>query len=165
MMKIFETSSSSSDKNFITRPYSPFWINEKQRQFKILVNLNPNGKMSKFIENLQINDIVKFRGPIGSYEHNSKICQQLLIFTHGVAIAPIIRIIDEILENENDITRIQLYACFADLEHILFREKLNEYKSYWNFNVTFYLPHEKCIECGNQNKVNSEEICIHLKKN
>ncbi|CAD7087449.1 unnamed protein product [Hermetia illucens] len=125
--------------SYVTRPYSPFWSDVEQLEFKILVNIAPNGFMSKYIQQLSVGDEVFFRGPVGSFRHNPKSYGNVLLFCHGVAIAPILAIIKDILNDDEDVTRIKLFACFENLEKILFRDELHELNGYWNFRSRIYL--------------------------
>ncbi|XP_055909072.1 NADH-cytochrome b5 reductase-like [Eupeodes corollae] len=133
----------------VLRPYSPFWTDMTEFQFKILVNLKPNGQMTKYIEKLKLNDEVEFRGPIGVfvYEPSLNADSSLVIFCQGVAIAPTIPILERILHNEDDNCRIYHFSCFQNIDSIIFREKLIEFNRYWNFSSETYLSHQKCSEC------------------
>ncbi|KAI8121109.1 hypothetical protein FF38_01999 [Lucilia cuprina] len=139
------------ERKFLLRPYSPYWWDCLEMEFKILVNLKPQGPMSKYIEKLEINDEVEFKGPIGSFEHAIDVKGEkcLLIISQGVAIAPVIAIIEEILNNEEDLCRIIHIACFQDLKHVYFRDKLYDFNKYWNYQVQIYLSRELCdnTEC------------------
>ncbi|XP_055370773.1 NADH-cytochrome b5 reductase-like [Condylostylus longicornis] len=153
-----------------SRPYTPFWVDEKNLQFEILINLRPNGAMSKYIKQLRLGDLVLFKGPIGKFHHEINKYEYLLLFTNGVAVASVIPIIEQILNNEDDMTRIIFFGCFTDLENFYFRENFFNYKQYWNFIGTSYLAKENCgYDCKTQDEIknescNKKECCIHLKQ-
>ncbi|XP_036318584.1 NADH-cytochrome b5 reductase-like [Rhagoletis pomonella] len=128
------------------RPYSPFWVDALALEFKILVNLSPNGYMSRYISGLQPGDLVEFRGPIGAYERTTRNCEDSCVFviTQGVAIAPTLRIVKRILDNEEDFSRVIQLACYRDLKHSYFRDKLKEFNKYWNYSSRIYLAHQRC---------------------
>lgn len=138
-------------RQYLLRPYSPYWWDVMEMEFKILVNLKIKGPMSIFLGELQIGDEVEFRGPIGQFEHviDSEGDNMLLIITQGVAVAPVIPIIESVLHNDDDLTRIIHLACFENVEHIYFRNKLYDFQKYWNYKVHIYLAHELCAgkEC------------------
>lgn len=133
-------------RKYLLRPYSPYWWDVMEMEFKILVNLKLKGPMSNFLRELQIGDEVEFRGPIGQFEHviDSKGDNMLLIITQGVAVAPVIPIIESILHNDDDLTRIIHLTCFENVEHIYFRNRLYDFQKYWNYKVHIYLAHELC---------------------
>lgn len=93
-----------TERKYILRPYSPYWWDGFEMEFKILVNIIPKGAMSEYINKLEINDEVEFRGPIGTFEYQTDLKGEkcLLIISQGVAIAPVIPIIEDILNNEED---------------------------------------------------------------
>ncbi|XP_067640693.1 NADH-cytochrome b5 reductase 1 [Eurosta solidaginis] len=128
------------------RPYSPYWVDALGLEFKILVNLEPNGHMSRYMKSLQVGESVEFRGSIGVYELSKSYDKERHIFliTQGVAIAPTIRIVQHILENEEDVSRVFQLACYKDLEHAFFRDELIEFNKYWNFKSRIYLAHQRC---------------------
>ncbi|XP_037931568.1 NADH-cytochrome b5 reductase-like [Teleopsis dalmanni] len=139
------------------RPYSPFWVDTSKFEFKILVNLKPQGLMSNYIENLSIGDKVEFRGPIGSFVHKTPSCDKCIyIITQGVAIAPTIPIVEQILHNEDDLTRVYHLNCFTDINHIYFRKNLNDFNKYWNYEGHIYLAHQVC---SNEKCQNSGSCC------
>lgn len=128
------------------RPYSPFWVDTLAMEFKILVNLAPDGLMSRFIKSLKFGDCVEFRGPIGAYEYvsNSKTERNVYVITQGVAIAATIRIIKDILDNEEDFSYVFHLACYKDIEHAFFRDALRDFNKYWNYKSRIYLAHQRC---------------------
>ncbi|TMW49814.1 hypothetical protein DOY81_005091 [Sarcophaga bullata] len=154
-------------QKYLLRPYSPYWWDDMAMEFKILVHLIPNGPMSNYIDQLQINDEVEFRGPIGTFKHHSDINGEkcLLILSQGVAVAPVIAIIQDILNNENDMTRIVHIACYTDLNHLYFRDKLYNFTKYWNYKNYIFLSRQMCCntECSENTKC--LEMCPNFKTN
>ncbi|XP_054728863.1 NADH-cytochrome b5 reductase-like [Anastrepha obliqua] len=128
------------------RPYSPFWVDVLAMEFKILVNLAPNGPMSRFISSLQVGDSVEFRGPIGAPETitSRDTERHIFVITQGVAIAPTLRIVKEILENDEDFSKVVQLVCYRDLQHAFFRDTLREFNKYWNYTNRIYLAHQRC---------------------
>jgi len=103
---------------------------------------------------------------MNKYEH-------LLIFTNGIAVVSVIRIIEQILNNEDDMTRIHYFGCFLNFDNFYFRKNFLEYKQFWNFNGRIYIAREKCQidNCGmsndskdENNKSNSVKSCEHFKQ-
>lgn len=124
----------------LIRPYSPFSVTKANFEFEILVNDSPNGDMTKYIAGLETGQSVEFRGPVGRYQH--KVNTNVLIFTHGIAISSLYRIVTSILENQDDDSRVFFVACFQDLENILFREEIHSWNKFWNFDGSIYLSKE-----------------------
>uniref|UniRef100_A0A1I8PH31 FAD-binding FR-type domain-containing protein n=1 Tax=Stomoxys calcitrans TaxID=35570 RepID=A0A1I8PH31_STOCA len=133
-------------RKYLLRPYSPYWWDMQQLEFKILVNFKFNGPMTNFLRHIQVGDEAEFRGPIGQFEYraDAKGNQILFIITQGVAVAPVRPIIENILDSEEDLTRIVHLACYEDIQHIYFRKELYDFKKFWNYKCDIYLAHELC---------------------
>ena len=57
----------------------------------------------------------------------------------GTGVAPMIQLIKEVLDNEEDETLLQLvYAC-RTYDDLLMKDFLEEMKAYWNFTVLYAL--------------------------
>lgn len=153
------------ERKYLLRPYSPFWWDGIEMEFKIIINLIPNGPMSEYIKRLRINDEVEFRGPIGTFKHqiNTTGDNCLLIISQGIAIASVLPIVREIINNEDDLTRVKHIACFKDLRHIYFRDNLSNFNQFWNYKAHVFLAKEVCnsIECTKNS--NCLETCHNFK--
>lgn len=171
MMRIqqSEPGDDNEKSTYLFRPYSPFWWSSVDLEFKILVNLAQRGPMTRFLYNLDNFNSVEFRGPIGNYEQeiDTQGTKRLMLITQGVAIAPAIPIIKEILTNEDDLTRITHLACFPHLEAIYFRQDLMEFSKYWNYKIHTFLsrqlcPNAQCVAIGHCSE-KCVEFTRHLK--
>ncbi|KAH8303964.1 hypothetical protein KR044_006981, partial [Drosophila immigrans] len=133
----------------LLRPYSPYWSDFAAKEFKILVKLQPHGPMSRHLANLQPMQVLQFRGPLGgNYAHDASGEKCILIISQGVAIAPTLPLIEQVLDNEDDMNRIRHLICAKDLEHVYFRERLREFAKYWNYHSCLFLAHQACNCCG-----------------
>ncbi|KAI9581914.1 uncharacterized protein LOC119637382 isoform X1 [Glossina fuscipes] len=148
------------------RPYSPYWWNSVKMEFKILVSVRPQGYMTQYIERLQERDEVEFRGFSGLYEHGcdfeGKTYQ--MIISQGIAIAPTLAIIEEILNNEEDMTRIVHVACFQHVRHIYFRNKLKDLNHYWNYKCFIYLSKQLCESTDCKQMGHCLDRCLNFRK-
>ncbi|XP_034481915.1 NADH-cytochrome b5 reductase-like [Drosophila innubila] len=144
----------------LLRPYSPYWTDFAGKEFKILVKLQPDGAMSGFLSALQPLQVLQFRGPIGNYVHDTSSAKCIVIIAQGVAIAPTMPLVSQVLDNEDDINRIRHLICAQDLQHVYFRERLLEFAQYWNYHSCLYLTHQECT-CSSNGR---EHPCEHLRK-
>lgn len=144
----------------LLRPYSPYWTDFVAKEFKILVKLQPGGPMSDYLAALEPSQVLNFRGPIGNYVHNSSSPKSIYIIAQGVAIAPTLPIVAQVLANEDDMSCIRHLICVNDLQHVYFRDRLLEFAQYWNYRSCLYLAHQKCGCVA----ANCDELCVHLKK-
>lgn len=145
----------------LLRPYSPYWTDFASKEFKILVKLQPDGPMSGFLATLQPLQVLRFRGPIGNYVHDASNNKCIVIIAQGVAIAPTLPIVAQVLDNEDDMNRIRHLICAQDLQHVYFRDRLLEFAQYWNYHSCLYLTHEQCTCCSTDS---TDQSCDHLRK-
>lgn len=147
----------------ILRPYSPYWTDFARKEFKILVKLWPDGAMSGYLAVLRPEQLLEFRGPIGNYSHDANSTKSIVIIAQGVAIAPTIALVEQVLDNEDDMNRIRHLICAQDLQHVYFRQRLLEFAQYWNYRSCLYLAHHKC-SCCEGNRSSSAERCEQLRQ-
>ena len=57
----------------------------------------------------------------------------------GTGIAPFYRIIQSILSNEEDDTRIKLVLCNKSVKHMMLKTDLTSWSSFWNFRAIHFL--------------------------
>ncbi|KPI98017.1 NADH-cytochrome b5 reductase-like [Papilio xuthus] len=130
-----------SDNTVCTRAYTPIKLKESKDNFdfSIIVKLYNSGLVSKYLYNLQKGDETLWRGPYGSYEIITNKYKRLIMLAQGTGIAPFISIIDSILSDEEDMTRMFLVYCCSSIDVILFRNELYNFKSFWNFTYKVFL--------------------------
>ncbi|KAK5973066.1 Oxidoreductase NAD-binding domain protein, partial [Trichostrongylus colubriformis] len=64
----------------------------------------------------------------------------LLLVAGGVGIAPFVRLLNELLENDNDETRVRLLYCVRKGSDILFKELLAQWAQHWNVKIVIFGP-------------------------
>ncbi|XP_017050619.1 NADH-cytochrome b5 reductase-like [Drosophila ficusphila] len=148
----------------LLRPYSPYWSDFLAKEFRILVKLQKEGPMSQHLAAVQPNDLLEFRGPIGQYVHDPQNGKCIYIVAQGVAIAPTLPLVRQVLDDEEDMSRLWHLVCAPDLQHVYFREELLEFAQFWNYKGCLYLPHQKCdsADCKKAKKCNTE--CLHFRR-
>ncbi|XP_017110866.1 NADH-cytochrome b5 reductase-like [Drosophila elegans] len=148
----------------LLRPYSPYWSDFQAKEFRILVKLQADGPMSRLLAAVQPNDLLEFRGPIGQYAHDASTAKCIYIVAQGVAIAPTLPLVRQVLENEEDMSRVWHLVCARDLQHVYFREELLEFAQYWNYRSCLYLPHQQCASAACQEAGHCVPECLHLRR-
>lgn len=128
---------------YFSRKYTPYWVDDSKMSFKIILKLEPGGRMSKYFQTLLIGSETLWKGPFESFEYSSNTSSTLLIFTQGICLTSSYMMIESILKTEEDETKIILVSCFQNVETILFRDEIHNFNSYWNFQSTTYLS-ESC---------------------
>lgn len=134
----------SADNVSCTRAYTPIKLQEqgehaKECDFFIAVKRYTNGLVSNYLFNLTIGQETLWRGPYGSYNMQPDKFNRIIMIAQGTGVAPFMSIIQSILSNEEENTRMVLCYCCKDITEILFRYELYEFNSYWNFRYKIYL--------------------------
>jgi len=148
----------------LLRPYSPYWSDFLAKEFRILVKLQRGGPMSRHLAVVRPNDLLEFRGPIGQYLHDPREAKCIYILAQGVAIAPTLPLVRQVLENEEDMSRLWHLVCARDLQHVYFREELLEFAHFWNYRSCLYLPHQQCESAACQEAGHCDQECPNLRR-
>lgn len=124
-----------------TKAYTPIKQKDcsKDHDFAIILKVYYDGLVSNYLNNLQEGDITLWRGPYGAFEITPNKFNRLIMIAQGTGIATFISIIKNILDNEDDITKIFLYYCTQSEKTILFRSELYAFKQYWNFRYKIFI--------------------------
>lgn len=139
--------------NFISRPYTPIHVDKKNGKFEILVKFEPMGLMSNYFGNISLGDTVEVKGPYGDFRWTPNSIRNLICVSQGVAISPMYAIVQSILNNEDDETRIDFLSCFRGIDDILLRDEIYDFQQYWNFESLIYLSNETACSCDTNAKI------------
>lgn len=68
---------------YFSRKYTPFEVNEQLRTFKIIVKLEPFGKMSRFFTTLRVGSVCEFKGPFEAFSYRHEAVENYIVVTQG----------------------------------------------------------------------------------
>lgn len=123
-----------------TRAYTPLkQKNNTGTDFSIIIKRYKNGLVSNYLYNLKPGQDVLWRGPYGAYEVIPNKFSRIFMIAQGTGIVPFMSIIESILENEDDMTKLILCYCCRNVDSILLRTELYSMKCYWNFTYSVFL--------------------------
>ncbi|KAG7477773.1 hypothetical protein MATL_G00073230 [Megalops atlanticus] len=139
------------DGNLVVRPYTPVSSDDDKGFVDLVVkiyfkNVNPKfpdgGKMSQYLESLNLGDVVDFRGPGGLLEYKGqgrfavqpdkkspgeiKTASSLGLIAGGTGITPMLQLVRAILKDPNDKTNCSLLFANQTEKDILLRDELEE---------------------------------------
>lgn len=143
--------SATINNQLVIRPYTPVTSDDEKGYFDLVIkvyfkNVHPKfpdgGKMSQYLDSLEIGDTIDIRGPAGKVvylgkgkvsirESNRKPeyireAKQLGLIAGGTGITPMLQIIRAILKDEADQTQVSLLFANQSEDDILVREYLEE---------------------------------------
>ena len=147
---VIDGHSTNLSGGYVTRQYTILSSPMCQGYFDIMIKLYQNGIASQVISKWNVGDLIEFRGPFG--EFSNKFMKPLekkqihlldydnvILLAAGTGIAPMIQVINYILDDEEIETRLHLlYSCKKSSE-ILLKDQIKSYAAFWNFKVTFFL--------------------------
>ncbi|XP_067940453.1 NADH-cytochrome b5 reductase-like [Watersipora subatra] len=128
----------------VTRQYTPIAVpRAEDHTFKVMIKMYDHGTMTSHIKRKwKLGDEMDWRGPHGLFQHQCNQYMKYVILAAGTGIAPMLRVAQSILNDDNDITTIKLlYAC-KNYEDILLKDELRALAQHWNFTFTTYLSQD-----------------------
>jgi len=147
-----------NDKNEF-RYYTPIKICKNSNSIELFIKIYENGKITKYLNNLSINDTIKVSGIYGIYNYSNDIIYQnnkpiyLLLSTNiyiicaGTGITPFIRL----LNHNNMINRkINIFNINKNNNYIYFNEILNKFN-----NINYFTENKKFSVNELDNFINS----------
>lgn len=182
--------SANIDGKLIIRPYTPVSSDDEMGYFDLVIKVYfkdvhpkfPNGgKMSQYLESLEVGDSIDVRGPSGHYTYKGnglfeveesrkekKImrCKKIGMIAGGTGITPMLQVVKDILKNPSDKTQVFLLFANQTEEDILLREELEEMAKLNSdrFHVWFTLDRPREDWEYSTGFVDEEMITKHLPK-
>ncbi|MFA6981559.1 MAG: acetate--CoA ligase family protein [Patescibacteria group bacterium] len=113
-------------------------------KFNLLVDSTPGGPGSKFFENLKVGDKMTYLGPFGNFilKPDEKV-EDLLFMTTGCGLAPLKRMIEVALSDENFKQKVRLYIGYNNYEDIFLKDyfdKLAQENSRFTYQMAVNNP-------------------------
>lgn len=132
---------------YFSRKYTPFEVNEQLRTFKIIVKLEPFGKMSKFFTSLHVGSVCEFKGSFEAFNYVHEKIENYIVFTQGkiisnmltwflislipgISIVSAFRLVKEIIY-ESAQSRVLVVSCFKNLNQTFLREDFFKLTHFW----------------------------------
>lgn len=133
---------------YFSRKYTPYEIDEQLRTFKIIVKLEPLGKMSKFLTQLHIGAVCEFKGPFEAFNYIHESIENYVVITQGkafigrlveqeflsdilgISIVSAFRLVKEVVY-ESAQTRVLVISCFKNINETFLREDFFKMTHFW----------------------------------
>ncbi|KAI3637093.1 hypothetical protein MIR68_004799 [Amoeboaphelidium protococcarum] len=116
----------TEDGKEVMRSYTPISLNDDKGHFDLLIKTYPTGVLSKHFASLQLGDELEVRGPKGNFLYTPNMCREIGMLAGGTGITPMFQIIQAVLKNPADKTRISLVFGNVTEEDILLRQRLTQ---------------------------------------
>ena len=92
----------------VMRPYTPISRPEAKGHLDLMVKVYPTGKMGNHIKSLKVGDTLDFKGPILKREYKPNQYDSIGMVAGGTGITPMLQVVDEVLANPADRTKVSL---------------------------------------------------------
>ncbi|KAG2433618.1 hypothetical protein HYH02_012547 [Chlamydomonas schloesseri] len=109
----------------VIRPYTPTSANEARGYLDLVVKVYEQGVMSKHIDSLKVGDTLDMKGPIKKYPYEANAKKHIGMVAGGTGITPMLQVIDAILANPADKTKISLVYASVSESDIILKDKLD----------------------------------------
>jgi len=119
------------------RPYTP--VKQKDGEVNLLIKSYASGKVSKAIGQLKVGDTIDLRGPKPSRPYTPNEFKTIAMVAGGTGITPMLQVVQKILNNPEDKTKVHLLFSNHTPQDILLREELDALaaKHSGQFSVTY----------------------------
>ena len=92
----------------VIRPYTPLSRPNVKGHLDLAVKTYEQGKMSKHIGEMKVGDTLDFKGPILKIAYKKNEFSEIGMVAGGTGITPMLQVVDEILDDPNDKTKVSL---------------------------------------------------------
>lgn len=109
----------------VLRPYTPISRPEVAGHLDLAVKTYPEGKMSQHMASLKVGDTLDFKGPILKLPYKPNEYTNIGMIAGGTGIAPMLQVVDEILANPEDKTKVSLVFANVSESDILMKNEID----------------------------------------
>ncbi|ORZ31098.1 NADH-cytochrome b5 reductase [Catenaria anguillulae PL171] len=113
-----------SDKP-VVRPYTPTNTDDAKGHFDLVVKTYPNGAMSSHIASLKPGDTLEVKGPIVKYPLAENQHKEIAMIAGGTGITPMLQIINKVLRNPADKTKLTLLFGNISEKDVLLKDHID----------------------------------------
>ncbi|KAL6223920.1 hypothetical protein ACLB2K_002777 [Fragaria x ananassa] len=93
--------------------------------FDLLIKVYPEGKMSQHFASLKPGDVLEVKGPIEKLRYIPNMKKHIGMIAGGTGITPMLQVIEAILKNPDDTTKVSLLYANVSPDDILLKQKLD----------------------------------------
>ena len=149
----------------VARPYTPTTLDADKGSFELVIKGYPQGNVSKYLCNLDVGDKVEVKGPFPKIKYEPNMKKSIGMIAGGSGITPMLQVVQYILRNPDDKTKVHLIFANNGEDDILLKEKLDDLaKKHSNFDVTYILATPSSSWKGEKGYVSKELISKKLQK-
>ncbi|ORX72223.1 ferredoxin reductase-like protein [Linderina pennispora] len=124
----------------VARSYTPTSTDNDKGFFELVVKTYPEGVISSHLAGLKIGDSISVRGPRGAFRYTPNMVRHIGMIAGGTGITPMYQIVQHILDNPEDKTRVSVIFANVNEDDILLKEQLDKWASeHEGFEISYVL--------------------------
>ncbi|KAJ1725102.1 NADH-cytochrome b5 reductase [Coemansia erecta] len=128
------------DGKEVFRSYTPTSTDSDKGFFELVVKTYPTGVISSHLAALSIGDEISVRGPRGAFKYDHNMVRAIGMVAGGTGITPMYQVIQHVLANPADKTRVSLVYANVSEDDILLKDQLDKWAAeHDNFDVHYVL--------------------------
>ncbi|KAJ2824731.1 NADH-cytochrome b5 reductase [Coemansia sp. 'formosensis'] len=128
------------DGKEVPRSYTPTSTDNDKGFFELVVKTYPTGVISSYLDKMNIGDAIDVRGPRGAFKYTPNMVRAIGMIAGGTGITPMYQIIQHILGNPEDKTKVSVVFANVNEDDILLREQLEKWAAeHENFEIAYVL--------------------------
>jgi len=145
-----------------TNPYTP--VSQTDGELNLLIKSYPHGTLSKKIGELKAGDSINIQGPKPSRPYTPNEFKSIAFVAGGTGITPMLQIVQKILNNPADKTKLHLLFSNHTPEDILLRDELDALaaKHPGQFTVSYVVSKPPAAWKGYTGRVNPELVASNV---
>lgn len=151
------------DGKYVIRPYTPTTLDDTKGHFDLVIKKYEGAKMGTHIFNLKPGDNLEVKGPIVKQRYTPNKYKHIGMVAGGSGITPMYQIIQEVLKNKDDNTKVTLvYGNRSEGDILLKKELDNLARKHDNFDVFYTVDTAGWLWGGNTGHVDAKMLSKYL---
>ncbi|KAJ5099072.1 ferredoxin reductase-like protein [Penicillium argentinense] len=129
----------------VLRPYTPISKLDQEGSIELMVKHYPNGKASTHLHSLAPGDTLTFMAALKGYAWTPNKFSQVYLIAGGAGITPIYQLVQGILDNPEDKTKVNLIFGVNTEQDLLLRDELEKYRQQFpdRFDYVYTVSHSQ----------------------
>jgi len=123
----------------VIRPYTPTTGDETPGSMELVVKVYDQGKVSKAFGDLKVGGSMEMKGPFKKFEYKPNDKKEIGMVCGGSGITPMYQVIDAIVRNPADKTKVKLVFCNVTQEDIILKGQIDQWAQDPRVSVTYVL--------------------------
>ncbi|KAJ2548198.1 hypothetical protein EV175_004918 [Coemansia sp. RSA 1933] len=115
-----------NDEKPTIRPYTPVSTQDTRGHFDLVVKKYETGKMSAHIHSMVPGDTLAMKGPIKKLPYKTNGMKEIGMIAGGSGITPMLQLINHVLEDPNDNTKLTLVFANKSEDDIILRSTIDD---------------------------------------